>query len=334
MTNATAPVLAVSALSTEVRTERGLARVLDNVAFEVPSGGKVALVGESGCGKMMTALSIMRLQPPSPICKVQGQVWFQGRDVLSLPEREMRKLRGNEMAMVFQEPTTSLNPVLTVGYQIAETLRAHQRVTRKAARSRAIELLGRVGIPSPSERVDAYPHQLSGGMCQRVMIAIAMCCQPALIIADEPTTSLDVTTQAAILQLLNQVRMDDRTAMLLITHDLGVVTDYANHVLVMYAGQIVESAPVKDIFQTPKHPYTQAMLRSLPPTLNCTAPRLHRLPTIEGPMPDPTAWPSGCRFHHRCPHVCDLCRDAPPPWVNLDADVGVRCILAAEGAVG
>ncbi len=330
MSDASPPVLSLRGLSTEVRTDRGTARVVDDVSFDVPVAGKVALVGESGSGKTMTAMSVLRLVPSPSASIVGGEVVFRGRDLLSLPEKEMRRLRGNELAMVFQEPMTSLNPVLTVGYQIVETLRAHQSISRKAARTRAVELLERVGIPSPSARVDAYPHQLSGGMRQRVMMAIAMCCRPALIIADEPTTALDVTIEAQILDLLDQVRVKDRTATLLITHDLGVVAGFAEHVVVMYAGQVVESAPVKDLFRAPLHPYTQALLRSLPPAPDSTAPRDRRLPVIEGRVPDLTSRPPGCRFQDRCPRARDVCREAEPPWVGGEGR-GARCVLLVEG---
>ena len=330
MSDPSPPVLSLRGLSTEVRTERGGARVVDDVSFDVPAAGKVALVGESGSGKTMTAMSVLRLVP-SPSRIVAGRVEFRGRDLLSLPEREMQRLRGNELAMVFQEPMTSLNPVLTVGYQITETLRAHQSISRKQARARAVELIDRVGIPSPSTRVDAYPHQLSGGMRQRVMMAIAMSCRPALIIADEPTTALDVTIEAQILDLLDQVRVKDGTATLLITHDLGVVAGFAEHVVVMYAGQVVESAPVKDLFRAPAHPYTQALLRSLPPSPDSTAPRERRLPVIEGRVPDLMSRPSGCRFQDRCPQVHDVCRETAPPWVGREGGRGARCVLLVEG---
>jgi len=327
MSDPSQPVLSLRGLSTEVRTDRGGARVVDDVSFDVPAAGKVALVGESGSGKTMTAMSVLRLVP-SPSAKiVAGRVEFRGRDLLSLSEREMQRLRGNELAMVFQEPMTSLNPVLTVGYQITETLRAHQSISRKQARARAVELLDRVGIPSPSARVDAYPHQLSGGMRQRVMMAIAMCCRPALIIADEPTTALDVTIEAQILDLLDQVRVADGTATLLITHDLGVVAGFAEHVVVMYAGQVVESAPVKDLFRAPSHPYTQALLRSLPPSPDSAAPRERRLPVIEGRVPDLMSRPAGCRFQDRCPQVHDACRETAPPWVGREGGRGARCLL-------
>ncbi len=327
MSDPSQPVLSLRGLSTEVRTDRGSVRVVDDVSFDVPAAGKVALVGESGSGKTMTAMSVLRLVPSPSARIVAGRVEFRGRDLLSLSEREMQRLRGNELAMVFQEPMTSLNPVLTVGYQITETLRAHQSISRKQARARAVELLDRVGIPSPSARVDAYPHQLSGGMRQRVMMAIAMCCRPALIIADEPTTALDVTIEAQILDLLDQVRVTDGTATLLITHDLGVVAGFAEHVVVMYAGQVVESASVKDLFRAPSHPYTQALLRSLPPPPDSTAPREKRLPVIEGRVPDLMSRPTGCRFQDRCPQVHEACRETVPPWVGRGGGRGARCLL-------
>ena len=326
------PILSLRGLTTSLRTEHGTTRVLDDVSLDVPSSGKVALVGESGSGKTMIALSVMRLLPPHPHCVVGGQVIFRDRDLLSLPEREMRKIRGNELSMIFQEPMTSLNPVLTVGYQITETLRAHLPISRKEARERGTELLHRVGIASPAERMDAYPHQLSGGMRQRVMIAIAVCCRPALILADEPTTALDVTTQASILDLLDQVREEDGTATLLITHDLGLVARYAQEVVVLYAGQVVETASVRDIFRAPLHPYTQALLRSLPTSPDCAGNSSMRLPTIDGRVPEPGAWPLGCRFQDRCAHVREVCRSEPPPWLELGPGVGVRCAIGGVGA--
>lgn len=321
------PVLSIRGLVATLRTQAGSFRVLDDVSFEVPAGGKVALVGESGSGKTMTALSLLRLLPKPHASITAGEVVLNGRDLMALTEREMRSVRGGEMAMVFQEPMTSLNPVLTVGYQITETLRAHRNISRKQARARAIELLGRVGIPSPSTRVDAYPHQLSGGMRQRVMMAIALSCEPSLLIADEPTTALDVTIEAQILDLLQEIR--GATATLLITHDLGVVARFAHHVVVMYAGQVMESAPVEALFERPAHPYTQALLRSLPPAPDATEDRPRRLPAIEGIVPDLARLPSGCRFRDRCPRAFDRCHE-PPELVEVGPDHRARCWLLHE----
>ncbi len=320
------PILSVEGLSTTIRTSGATVRALDDVSFSVPERGKVALVGESGSAKTMTALSLLRLVPQPVATIVGGTIRFKGRDLMSLSEREMRKVRGNEMAMVFQEPMTSLNPILSVGQQIDETLRAHKKLSRKQARSRTVELLDLVGIPSASTRVNAYPHQLSGGMRQRVMIAMALCCEPSLLIADEPTTALDVTIEAQILDLLERMRVEKGTATLLISHDLGVVAGFADHVVVIYAGQIVESAPVKTLFCDPVHPYTQALLQSLPPHPLADVERPKRLPVIEGHVPHLTSMPTGCRFQDRCPQVKDLCRKQTPTLTKLNTDHQVRCV--------
>jgi oligopeptide/dipeptide ABC transporter ATP-binding protein len=332
MSDSSRPVLSLRGLVTTLRTPKGVFRAVDDVSFDVPAGGKVALVGESGSGKTMTALSVLRLVPGPAASVTGGRIEFKGRDLLSLSEKEMRHLRGNELSMVFQEPMTSLNPVLSVGFQITETLRAHRKISRSQARSLAVDLLGRVGIPSPSTRVDAYPHQLSGGMRQRVMMAIAMCCEPSLLIADEPTTALDVTIEAQILDLLDQLRRDKGTATLLITHDLGVVAGFAEQVVVMYAGQVFETAMVRDLFRAPAHPYTQALLQSLPPAPDSEDPGPRRLPVIEGRVPELVSLPSGCRFQDRCPKVMDVCRAQAPAWVELGEGRGARChLLASEG---
>lgn len=327
MNESSRPVLAIRGLSTEVQTRRGVFRAVDDVSFTVPAAGKVALVGESGSGKTMTALSVLRLTDPG-VRIVAGVVEFKGQDLLLLRENQMRHLRGNELAMVFQEPMTSLNPMLSVGYQIVETLRAHQKISRKQAKQRAVELLHRVGIPSPSTRVDAYPHQLSGGMRQRVMIAIAMGCRPSLMIADEPTTALDVTIQGQILDLFEQIREQDGTATWLITHDLGVVAGFAEHVLVMYAGQIVESSPVKELFRSPLHPYTQALIQCVSAVGVDGTTRHTRLPLVEGRIADIESRPSGCRFRPRCPRAHEACLE-DPPWVEI-AGRGARCVLLSE----
>lgn len=333
MTDPSCPVLSLRGLVTTLRTPGGVFRAVDEVSFDVPAGGKVALVGESGSGKTMTALSVLRLVPGPAASITGGRIEFKGRDLLSLSEKEMRHLRGNELAMVFQEPMTSLNPVLSVGFQITETLRAHRRISRSQARSLAVDLLGRVGIPSPATRVDAYPHQLSGGMRQRVMMAMAMCCDPSLLIADEPTTALDVTIEAQILDLLDQLRRDKGTATLLITHDLAVVAGFAEQVVVMYAGQVFETGMVRDLFRAPAHPYTQALLQSLPPPPDSEDPGPRRLPVIEGRVPELVSLPSGCRFQDRCPKVMDVCRAEAPAWVNLGDGRGARChLLESEGA--
>lgn len=325
------PLLSLRGVVTTLRTRRGTFRAVDEVSFDVSESSKVALVGESGSGKTMTALSIMRLVPDHAASVDGGEILLRGKDLRRLSEREMRGVRGNEVSMVFQEPLTSLNPVLTVGYQIAETLRAHRKVSRKAARARAVDLLQRVGIPSPSRRVDAYPHQLSGGMRQRVMLAVALSCEPALLIADEPTTALDVTIEAEILDLLERVREQSGTATLLITHDLGVVAGFAERVVVMYAGQVVEEAPVGRLFRAPAHPYTQALLRSLPPAPDVKAERPRRLPVIEGRVPELGAWPAGCRFQDRCDQAVEACEATSPDLVEVGEDHRARCLLLQPG---
>jgi oligopeptide/dipeptide ABC transporter ATP-binding protein len=301
------PLLRVEGLRVEFATDGGAAVAVDGVDFTVARGETLGLVGESGCGKSVTALSIMRLvQPPGRI--VSGAVHFEGRDLLRLPEREMRRVRGNDIAMVFQEPMTSLNPVFTAGSQIAEAIRLHQGLGRRPAWARAVEALRLVEIPDPERRVRSYPHQMSGGMRQRVMIAMAMSCAPKLLIADEPTTALDVTIQAQILDLLRGLRERTGMAMLLITHDLGIVAAQADHVAIMYAGRVVERAPVRAIFADPLHPYTQGLLASVPGLEG----RQRRLEAIPGIVPDPLHLPSGCRFRDRCPQAIDACATTDP----------------------
>ncbi len=295
------PLLSVHHLTTRFDTERGTIRAVDDVSFEVPEGTTVAVVGESGCGKSVTALSIMRLVPSPPGTIESGEVTFAGTNLLGVSEKEMRAVRGDKVSMIFQEPMTSLNPVYTVGSQIVEAIRIHRKTSRRDARKRAIEMLDLVGIPSPDSRVDAYPHQLSGGMRQRVMIAMALSCDPALLVADEPTTALDVTIQAQILDLLRRLQSELGMSILFITHDLGVVAEFASEVVVMYAGRVVERGPVEEIFRGPMHPYTRGLLASVPPMGSSRAdgaPR--RLPTIEGIVPDLANLPDGCRFVDRC----------------------------------
>lgn len=303
------PLLEVKNLVTEFRTDEGVVRAVDDVSFEVPRGGTVGLVGESGCGKSVTSLSILRLiQKPGRI--TGGRILFEGRDLLALPESEMRKLRGGAISMIFQEPMSSLNPVYTVGEQISESIVLHQGVSKRQALRRAVELLALVGIPSPEERVRAYPHQLSGGMRQRVMIAMALACKPKLLIADEPTTALDVTIQAQIIELLDRLRREFDMAVVLITHDLGLVAEFAEQVVVMYAGRVVERAPVRALFSNPRHPYTQGLLRSVPSYADNA--RRKRLPTIPGVVPDLRRLPPGCRFQDRCPERFEPCTKTEP----------------------
>jgi oligopeptide/dipeptide ABC transporter ATP-binding protein len=317
------PLLAVRDLRMVFPTDAGEARAVDGISFTLDRGDVLGLVGESGCGKSMTALSLMRLVPP-PGRITGGRVLFEDRDLLGLTEREMRDVRGARMAMIFQEPMTALNPVLTVGSQVAESVFLHRPVSRRQAWQRATELLVEVGIPDAERRVHDYPHQLSGGMRQRVMIAMAIACDPLLLLADEPTTALDVTIQAAILALLRSLRDRYGMAVLLITHDLGVVAEQADRVAIMYAGRIVEHATVDELFARPLHPYTQALLRSMP----VLGARQDRLETIPGQVPSLTRLPSGCAFRDRCPLQIDECAAAVPPLEEHLPGHLVACIRA------
>ncbi len=318
-------LLEVRDLVVSFSTLRGPVRVLDRVGFRVGEGEVVGLVGESGSGKSVTALSIMRLLGDQGTIDA-GEVRFEGRDLVSLPERELRAVRGRRIAMVFQEPMTSLNPVFAVGFQVAEVLVEHLGLAAREARARAVELLRRVGIPAAERRARDYPHQLSGGMRQRVMIAMAMACRPRLLIADEPTTALDVTIQAQILGLMKDLGRESGTAVLLITHDLGVIAGMASRVIVMYAGQVVEEAPVRELFLHPLHPYTRLLLASIP-RVSEKRPRLSAIP---GAIPAPTALPGGCRFHPRCPDAVALCREAAPTLESHGPVRRVRCWRASE----
>jgi oligopeptide/dipeptide ABC transporter ATP-binding protein len=303
------PLLDIRDLHTEFRTGRGLVRAVDGISYTVNAGETVAIVGESGSGKSVGAMSVLRLIPDPPGRIVSGQVLFDGRDLLKLSEEAMRDLRGSAIGMVFQEPMTSLNPVLTIGRQITETLEQHRGVTSAAAMERAVELLGLVGISDAARRLKQYPHQLSGGMRQRVMIAIALTCEPKLIIADEPTTALDVTIQAQILELMKELTQRLNIALVIITHNLGVVARYANRVNVMYAGRIVESGSAEAIYHDPRHPYTIALLRSVP---RLDRPRQARLDPVEGQPPDMTRLDAGCAFRPRCRFAVAACAEAPP----------------------
>jgi len=316
-----APLLSVRDLRTTFATEDGIVTAVDGVSFSIEKGTTVGLVGESGSGKSVTSLSIMKLIP-SPPGKVEAkEILFDGKDLSRLKEREMRRIRGNEIAMVFQEPMTSLNPVFKIGDQIMEAIILHQKVNKREARERAIELLRLVGIPSPEKRVDEYPHQLSGGMRQRVVIAMALSCSPKLLIADEPTTALDVTIQAQILDLLRRLQEELGMAILLITHDLGVVAETCRRVMVMYAGKIVEEGPVVPLFQEPAHPYTRGLLDSIP-KLNEDRPRLTSIP---GVVPHPARMPKGCRFHPRCPLARPICEEEEPPLIDIDEERTAAC---------
>jgi oligopeptide/dipeptide ABC transporter ATP-binding protein len=319
-------LLEVNNLQTQFPTRAGLVRAVDGVSFYLDRGELLGLVGESGCGKSMTALSIMRLIS-SPGKIVGGEILFDGKNLLKLSDSEMRQIRGDDIAMIFQDPMTSLNPVFTVGEQIAEALRLHRKLSRKQARLAAIEAMREVSIPDPARRISDYPHQLSGGMRQRVMIAMALACDPKLLIADEPTTALDVTIQAQILELLDDLRRNRELAVLLITHDLGVVAEVADRVAVMYTGRIVEESPVDELFARPKHPYTEGLLRSVPKLTSEFVAKAVRLETIEGVVPSPTDLPPGCHFAPRCSHRMPRCTTEEIPLYDLDNEVRVRCVL-------
>jgi oligopeptide/dipeptide ABC transporter ATP-binding protein len=320
-------LLSVKDLVTTFRTDAGPLRAVDGVSFDVPEGATLGIVGESGCGKSVTSLSILRLIPTPPGKIESGRIEWQGKNLLELSERAMQDIRGNDISMIFQEPMTSLNPVYTVGSQIVEAVRLHQKRSRKEAWARAVEMLRLVGIPSPETAADAYPHQLSGGQRQRVMIAMALACEPKLLIADEPTTALDVTIQAQILDLLRKLQRELRMSVILITHDLGVVAENCDHVLVMYAGKVVESAPVTELFAAPKHPYTKGLLASLPQP---GRQRGTRLPTIEGMVPDLRHLPPGCRFADRCAMMIPDCNKEEPPLFDVSPQRQARCIRWSE----
>ena len=319
------PVLDVRDLKTHFFTREGVVRAVDGISFSIEPGQTLGIVGESGCGKSVTALSIMGLIPKPPAKIVGGQVLFQGRDLANLSEKQLEDVRGKEIAMIFQDPMTSLNPTLTIGTQITETIRRHLDVTKAQARKRAVELLEEVQIPNAAGRLDDYPHRYSGGMRQRVMIAIALSCNPKLLIADEPTTALDVTVQAQILDLLEDLRDLHEMAMILITHDMGVVAEAADEVAVMYAGQVVERAGILDLFDRPEHPYTEALLGALP-QIEDDRTREERLTTIPGRPPDLLNPPEACRFAPRCPysHFGDSCSVEAPELREIRQDHWIR----------
>ncbi|MBW1850641.1 MAG: ABC transporter ATP-binding protein [Deltaproteobacteria bacterium] len=314
-------LLSVQNLKVYFRGNEKVARAVDGVSFDVEKGETVCIVGESGCGKTVSTLAILGLIPTPPGEIVSGRVLFNGRSLLSLSEEEMRKIRGNQIAMVFQEPMNSLNPVFKIGDQIQEAMTAHEQLTEEDARDRCIQLLRDVGIPSPEERLRDYPHQLSGGQRQRVMIAMSLACSPDLVIADEPTTALDVTVQAQILELFKKLQTERHMALLYITHDLGVVANIADRIYVMYAGSITEQGSISDIFGNPCHPYTQGLLASLP----SRAGRGRALHSIPGNVPDPAYKPEGCPFHLRCEHAEDSCRSEFPEMCNYGGDHMARC---------
>jgi len=311
------PLLSVRDLRTYFYTDDGVVRAVDGVSYDVYPGEIVGLVGESGCGKTVSALSILRLIPQPPGRIVSGEIWFEGQDLLKLDDEGIRQIRGNKIGIVFQEPMTSLNPVLTVGRQLTEPLEVHLGMSREAARRRAIELLEMVGIPEPDKRIDNYPHQFSGGMRQRVMIAMALACNPRLLLADEPTTALDVTIQAQILELMTRLTRELGAAVIIITHNLGVVARYADRVNVMYAGKIVESATAQELYHRPRHPYTLGLLRSVP---RLDQPRKAKLDPIEGFPPDLVHMPPGCAFQPRCRFAVERCKVEAPPLMTVGED--------------
>lgn len=319
------PLLAVEDLRTYFDTDAGTAQAVDGVSFSIPAGKTLAVVGESGSGKTVTALSILQLVPSPPARIVSGSIRFAGRDLLKLSKPELQKIRGGEIAMIFQEPATSLNPVYTIGWQIAEALRLHRKLPESEIRGEILKSLKGVHVSDPERRIDQYPHELSGGMKQRVMIAMALSCNPELLIADEPTTAVDVTIQARILDLLREIQETRKMSILLITHDLGVVAEMADEVVVMYAGQVVERGSVQELFDNPRHPYTKGLFASLP---RIDGPR-KRLEAIEGSVPPPTNFPDGCRFHDRCRWREEKCR-GEQSLNEISAGHWVRCWKQAE----
>lgn len=319
-------LLEITNLKTQFPTRAGLVKAVDDVSLFIDESEFVGLVGESGCGKSITALSILRLiYPPGKIAG--GSIRFKGENLTKASEDRMREIRGNDIAMIFQDPMTSLNPVFTVGEQIAEALRLHRKLDKKSAWNAAIGAMEEVSIPAAARRAGDYPHQLSGGMRQRVMIAMALACDPELLIADEPTTALDVTIQAQILELLDELRRTRKLAVLLITHDLGVIAETADRVCVMYTGKIVEESGVEEIFDDPKHPYTRGLIRSVPKLTVRDVARSPRLETIDGTVPSPTDLPKGCHFAPRCVHRMDICTRGEIPLFDLPNEVKVRCVL-------
>lgn len=319
-------LLDVKGLKTYFYTDDGIVKAVDGVDFSVEAGKTIGIVGESGCGKSVTAMSILRLIPDPPGKIVDGEILFNGKDLTKVSDEEIRHIRGNDISMIFQEPMTSLNPVFTSGEQIMETLILHQKLSEEEARKKAIEMIKLVGISRPEKVVDEYPHQLSGGMRQRVMIAMALSCQPKLLIADEPTTALDVTIQAQILELMNELKNKLNTAIMLITHDLGVVAEMSDHVVVMYSGKVVEDAPVKELFKNPRHPYTIGLMNSIPSLIG----EGERLESIKGAVPNPLYLPKGCYFHPRCKFATDECRNGQPELREIAPGHMVSCFRAEE----
>ena len=320
-------LLDIRGLRTQFFTDDGLARAVDGVSYSLEKSETVGVVGESGCGKSVTALSVLRLIPDPPGKIVDGEIIFEGTNLLELPPADMRRIRGNDISMIFQEPMTSLNPVFTIGNQITEAVRLHQGLNKRQALDKAIEALRLVGIPVPERRVHEYPHQLSGGMRQRAMIAMALSCNPKVLIADEPTTALDVTIEAQILDLMRTLQEELGTAIIMITHDLGVIAEMAHKVVVMYAGKVVEQAPVERIFATPNHPYTQGLLQSLPRVDKDASGNKQRLQEIPGIVPSLLNLPAGCKFASRCPSVMPQCKEQEPPLEQVESEHYSACWL-------
>jgi oligopeptide transport system ATP-binding protein len=317
-------LLVVEDLRTYFHTSEGTYKAVDGVTFAIEEGETLGLVGESGCGKSVTSLSILRLIPTPPGRIESGRIFYRGKDLLTLPDKGMRSIRGNKISMIFQEPMTSLNPVFTIGDQIGEVFQVHRGMRRRAALQEAVRMLELVRIPSAAQRAKEYPHQMSGGMRQRVMIAMALACNPDLLIADEPTTALDVTVQAQILNLMEELKAQFNSSILMITHDLGVIAEISDHVAVMYAGQIVEYADVKSLYARPLHPYTHGLLKSIPRIDEIK--RKKKLYSIEGNVPDPSSHPAGCRFHPRCPYMTPECVEGIPPLYEVSPTHAVRCV--------
>ena len=328
------PLLQVRNLKTYFFTVDGIARAVDNVSINLYEGKTLGLVGESGCGKSVTAMSIMRLIKDPPGKTVEGRILFNGQDLLQISTKEIKAVRGKQIAMIFQEPMTSLNPVYKIGDQIAEMLMLHKNLNKRESWDRTVEMLKKVQIPSPEKRVHDYPHQLSGGMRQRVMIAMALSCNPKILIADEPTTALDVSVQAQIIDLMLELKEEFGTAILLITHDLGVIAEIAERVDVMYAGKVVEEAQTLSIFEEPKHPYTQGMLKSLPKLDTDFESSGRRLQEIKGMVPSFYELPVGCSFHPRCRYAMEVCREKPPDLIDIGGDHLVQCHLYAPNKKG
>ncbi|MBC8198179.1 MAG: ABC transporter ATP-binding protein [Candidatus Marinimicrobia bacterium] len=318
------PILQVKNLKTYFKTDNGVAHAVDDVSFNLNAGETLGIVGESGCGKSVTSLSIMRLIDQPPGFFAGGEILFKGENLLDMNDDQMRNIRGNKISMIFQEPMTSLNPVFTIGNQIIEAIQLHQKLDFEKSRKKAIEMLDFVGIPAPDQRIDEYPHQLSGGMRQRVMIAISLSCNPEILIADEPTTALDVTIQAQILELIQQLQNELNLAVIMITHDLGVISEICNRVIVMYAGQVVEQGTIKEIFKSPKHPYTKGLMKSIPIIGENKNTELYN---IKGLVPNATEFPNGCHFHPRCEFVVNKCKEQLPNIESItnNSEHVVRC---------